>query len=268
MCALCKEPEVELRESHIIPKFAYRRIKTFSTSRFRNYYDLKTIYQDGEKKPLLCQKCESFFSAFETKFANKYFDKYLSTRKLPVPYSDIKNYIISVAWRVLYDDIYVRSSPPETSAPDSRVKFEKLMRQYLGSIRQGTSGSLDVQIKCYIFSLKDLGYDKREIDFLDQSIFGYSLTSGDRSKVIVFTQYSGLVLATVYRPNNVIVLGKGLFAYFKDKYAKSGIKKILADEIDWQIGRLLDQEKINDALLDAGLREKIAARYANQEKLR
>lgn len=29
-CALCKEDNVELRESHIIPKFIYKRVKKFS----------------------------------------------------------------------------------------------------------------------------------------------------------------------------------------------------------------------------------------------
>lgn len=70
-CALCERPNVVLKQSHIIPKLVYRRIKKFADSRFRNYFDPRIIFQDGEKKYMLCGDCEEFFSGYETKFCGR-----------------------------------------------------------------------------------------------------------------------------------------------------------------------------------------------------
>ncbi len=43
-CALCKKEDVELRNSHIIPKLAYKKIRFYENSRFRNFYDINNIY--------------------------------------------------------------------------------------------------------------------------------------------------------------------------------------------------------------------------------
>lgn len=67
-CALCKQENVELRQSHIIPKGVFKRAKTVSNSRFRNYYEPKQIYQDGIKIRMLCNDCEEFFSKYERAF--------------------------------------------------------------------------------------------------------------------------------------------------------------------------------------------------------
>ena len=50
-CALCGRENIQLMQSHIIPKLVYSRIKTYQNSRFRNYFDFNQLYQDGEKKP-------------------------------------------------------------------------------------------------------------------------------------------------------------------------------------------------------------------------
>lgn len=76
-CALCDDKEIKLVDSHIIPKLVYKRIKSKKNSRFRNYYNIKDIFQDGEKKPMLCASCEKFFNSFETPYANYILDPYI-----------------------------------------------------------------------------------------------------------------------------------------------------------------------------------------------
>lgn len=96
-CALCKKNNVELMESHIIPKLVYRRIQEFPNSRFRNLYQIKDIYQDGEKKPMMCHECEQFFNKFETPYTNKVLDPYLKGEKpRALSADDLNNFINSM----------------------------------------------------------------------------------------------------------------------------------------------------------------------------
>jgi len=269
ICALCKVQNIELRESHIIPKLAYKRTKAFQTSRFRNYYDLNVIFQDGEKKPLLCQSCETFFSGFETKFTNNYLDKYLKDKStMPLSYPELESYIISVAWRVLHDDLFLLNSFSDKSTRSIWEEHEKKLHSYLDNLRLGNEARLDFQIKNYIFTLDSLGYDNEVISFLEPSLFGYSVESGDHSKYFVFTHYNGLVIVTVYRPKNVIVVGRSIFKCLIDmitsKYVKDEVKK----EIDYQIQMMLNQKFANEKILDSGLRTKILERYKNSKPIR
>ena len=61
-CALCKRENVERKQSHIIPKGVYRRSRTKRDSRFKNHFRPEEIFQDGEKKYMLCGDCEQFFN--------------------------------------------------------------------------------------------------------------------------------------------------------------------------------------------------------------
>ena len=106
-CALCGDDNVEFQKSHIISKLVYKRMKCYDNSRFRNYYDINNIYQDGEKKYILCEKCEKFFSKFEVVFTNKFLDKYIKKGiKFDKNISEYEDFIYSLSWRILYDDIY------------------------------------------------------------------------------------------------------------------------------------------------------------------
>lgn len=68
-CALCGKENIQLMQSHLIPKAVYKRIKTFKNSRFREMDDIQKIYQDGEKKPMLCHDCEEFLVNMKEIFA-------------------------------------------------------------------------------------------------------------------------------------------------------------------------------------------------------
>lgn len=70
-CALCSRESIELMKSHIISKLVYTRVKTYENARFRNYFNFNQIYQDGEKKPMLCHDCEEFFSKYVKWFCKK-----------------------------------------------------------------------------------------------------------------------------------------------------------------------------------------------------
>ncbi|MCM1565157.1 MAG: hypothetical protein NC238_04190 [Dehalobacter sp.] len=268
MCALCKEENVELRESHIIPKLAYKRIKAFQNSRFRNFYDINSIYQDGEKKPLLCSNCELFFSKYETHFANNYLDKFLEgNRKLPKLYDKIDIYIFSVAWRILYDDLFILNSFDGEYARKVFEEFEKKLLCYLEELRIGNSPTSPQCIKNYIFTIRDLGFINEVAEFLEPSLFGYSFHSGDQSKYIVFSHYAGIIIATVYRPANVIILGRKLSEYILDRYTSQTVKKLLNEEIIYQVNKMIEQQPINEKVLEAGLREKIKNRYKLDKRM-
>ena len=105
-CALCKK-NVPLMQSHIFPKLIYKRIRSHPKSRFRSLDNFSKAMQDGEKRPMLCHDCEERFSAFESKFATLFLDPYLESEKLKNLHSTWVNYyFLSVAWRVLWDDLY------------------------------------------------------------------------------------------------------------------------------------------------------------------
>ena len=51
-CALCGNDE-ELRQSHIIPKLVYRRIRSHPNSRFRSMDNFGEELQDGENRTVI-----------------------------------------------------------------------------------------------------------------------------------------------------------------------------------------------------------------------
>ena len=107
-CALCKRENIERRQSHIIPKGVYRRSRIKENSHFKNHFHPEEIFQDGEKIYMLCGDCEKFFTSYETPFFNTYLNKYLRqpSFSLSNPSAEIEFYFLTVAWRVLYDDLY------------------------------------------------------------------------------------------------------------------------------------------------------------------
>ncbi len=63
--------------------------------------------QDGEKRPMLCHECEELFSSYEVKFPKIFLDDYLETNKFKKISSGlVENYILTVAWRILWDELY------------------------------------------------------------------------------------------------------------------------------------------------------------------
>ena len=132
-CALCKRENVERKHSHIIPKGVYRRSRTKRDSRFKNHFRPEEIFQDGEKKYMLCGDCEQFFNSYETPFFNQYLDKYLLQPgfSLTNPSDEIKFFFLTVAWRVLYDDLYECHSFENQAERIMFEEFEQILWKYL-----------------------------------------------------------------------------------------------------------------------------------------
>ena len=68
-CALCKTPDSALQGSHIVPEFFYKRVYTKShkfTAISLVQDERLTIEQKGYREDLLCQKCETKLSKWET----------------------------------------------------------------------------------------------------------------------------------------------------------------------------------------------------------
>ncbi|KEH95238.1 hypothetical protein [Clostridium novyi] len=301
-CALCNRENIELMKSHIIPKLVYTRVKKYKNSRFRNYFDFNDIYQDGEKKPMLCHDCEEFFSKYEVEFTNKFLDKYLAlnNQTLPVKYEGIKNYIITVSWRILYDDLFVYNSFKNSSMRTSYELFEKRLRKYLNQIRNDNvkvnaddetyknvpksfgemvaisekainnskSETLE-NIQNHIFTLKELGYGDDVIKLLDNCICGYCYNTMDQKRYVILSIYKGLVTATVFFNDRVIFISSfkdGILNYSKRKYS---VKSSLKREINYILQKIKDYYPKNQEILNSNnTREKLEERYKNADKIR
>jgi len=303
-CALCQTENVELMQSHIIPKAIYKRTKSFENSRFRSFYEPKEIFQDGEKKPMLCHDCEEFFSKYETKFTNLFLDKYLENPlgKLPTITEEINFYILTVAWRIIYDDLYELNSYPNDSERRFLEEYEHKLRKFLYEryleenpgkcdMRQPTSipdmdgkcfgeiiaeienyekrNSLEdmSEVKNYVYTLNELGFTDAVAKLFDSIIFGYSFYNTTRTTYYIISGYKDLIITTAYHRKRNILITDDLKLLKKSRSSKRVVKKELIEAINTLIGEMrseypIVQEKLNEN----GLREKIAKRFDGQKK--
>lgn len=299
ICALCQKENVELMQSHIIPKAVYRRAKLFENSRFRSFYEPKEIYQDGEKKPMLCHDCEEFFSKYETKFANLFLDRYLKnpSDKLSEITEDTNFYALTVAWRILYDDLYVHYSYPNDSERTYLEEYEHKLRRFLyerylkekpeDSVVQQTYEMPDLKDKCfgeiiaeiekyhknnlhedisevknYVYTLSELGFTDAVVKLFDSMIFGYSFYTSTRTKYYIISGYKGLIITTAYhRKRNILITDNW------DLIKKSGSSEpVVKKDIIYEINSLINEMRrrypeVQNKLDEHGLRQKIAKRY-------
>ncbi len=262
-CALCKSTEVELLGSHIIPKLVYRRIKSFHNSRFRNYYNINTVFQDGEKKPMLCSECEGFFNRFETTFANGFLNSYLNkAEKIRKVTEQIDDFINSLNWRIIYDDLYVFKSFESFEKNEAQhfYDLEVVLCDYLNEKKDGQKPKKLKDVNNFIFYIEDFGFNCEIITAFKPSTFGYCFNSDYKSKYLIMTYFLGVIFVTVYEPNSVLIL-TSLRERLKRRFITSRIKNIVAEEMLWQYNHMMEQKPVNEKILDNGLREKIIERY-------
>ena len=106
ICSLCKSEKV-LKESHIIPKFVFDRIKKNSPTGYlrRGLLNSNQRMQDGDKPKMLCEDCEQLFSQAERRFTENIFSPYHELGKISFEYGPWLSYFISsVNWRTLHLD--------------------------------------------------------------------------------------------------------------------------------------------------------------------
>lgn len=305
-CALCRKKNIELRQSHIIPKAVYRRTKTYENSRFRDFYEPKKIYQDGEKKPMLCHECEEFFSRYETKFSNLFLDKYLASPDSPLPMvtDDIEFYMLTVAWRILYDDLYVFNSFSDDNERECLEEYECKLGKFLyeryieenptevntrtavyepnmkdksfGEMiaeiekwKQSSSPEDMSEIKNYIYRLSDLGFDNAVSNLFNSMIFGYSFYDATRTKFYIISGYNGLVIVTVYLRKRSILITDDKKLLRKTHKSEKIIKEDISEEIVYLLTEMSQQyQDVQKKLDENGLRDKIAKRYEGKQKIK
>lgn len=104
-CALCDAENVELRESHSIPKFVYQWLKESSATPYiRSSDDVNVRHQDGPKEYLLCGCCEGKLSIIEKELAGELFRKVANYRQQSskiVITETMRVAVISIFWRAL-----------------------------------------------------------------------------------------------------------------------------------------------------------------------
>lgn len=305
-CALCRKKNIKLMQSHIIPKAIYKRTKIYENTRFRKIYEPKIIYQDGEKKAMLCHRCEEFFSQYETIFSNSFLDKYLLSINSPLPMitENIEFYMFTVAWRILYDDLYVyhsfegedvRKGFEEYEEKLGKFLFEKYIEKNPGEINTRTSVyEPDIEgkslceiiseierwekssspedmseIKNYIYKLSDLGFNNSITKLFDSMIFGYSFCDSTRTKYYIISGYKGLIFATVYLRKRSILITDDKKLLRKTRKSEIIIKEDIIEEINNILSTIKDTyPEVQKKLDENGLKDKISKRYEGKQKLK
>lgn len=303
-CALCRRENIELMQSHIIPKAVYKRTRSFENSRFRSFYEPKEIYQDGEKKHMLCHDCEEFFSKYERAFSNYFLDQYLKSvsYSLPEITEDTNFYALTVAWRILYDDLYVCNSFLDNSERSYLEEYESRLHRFLyqkflelhpevntymptpempnlddkcfgeiiAEIEKYQRNSLpeDIsEIKNYVYTLRELGFSDAVINLFKSMIFGYSFYTPTRTKYYIVSGYNGLIIATAYHRRKNILITDDYDLIKKSGTSETVIKSDIIEEINSLIEEMGKKySEVQKKLDENGLREKIAKRYEKYQK--
>lgn len=266
-CALCKRENVERKHSHIIPKGVYRRSRTKRDSRFKNHFRPEEIFQDGEKKYMLCGDCEQFFNSYETPFFNQYLDKYLLQPgfSLTNPSDEIKFFFLTVAWRVLYDDLYECHSFENQAERIMFEEFEQILWKYLFTelsrihpevMRKQDTDSIALEgktfgeliaiaekerlesippdiskIRNHVYALEELGFPSEISDLFSHGVCGYCFFEKSHKNYYVISIYQGLAIVTVYH-RHLLPFGKRVANILIDNhFTKTKIKKETKAEI-------------------------------------
>lgn len=257
-CALCGKDD-KLKNSHIIPKLVYTRMKSQSKSRFRVLGNPKFILNDGDKTPMLCSECESYMSKYETYFANNFFDPYLNQEKIKCLESkELIDVISIINWRVLYDDLFLFGSINEFPEyhKDNFIVFEKELRNHLLKLKRSKTEELPSFFLNELFTLEYLQLSSEAINYFSNFIFGYSYFDEITGFYTVISHFTGLLLITRFKVKN--------FVYINNSISKKELKKqgkfthySIQKKLINQYRKIVEFKKINDEILDQGLGDKI-----------
>lgn len=122
-------------------------------------------------------------------------------------------------------------------------------------------------IETYIFTLKDLGFNKNDIELLAPFIWGYSCNSGDQKIYAVYSAYKGLIIATVYWNNKVLFVADSLRDMLKFRKSRKRLKEFLIDKVNYELQQIATQYPNYQEFLSRN-KEKLENKYKNSKKLR
>lgn len=264
-CALCKEKDVKLEDSHIISKLVYKRLKLNTNSRFRNFFDIEYFQQDGEKEHLLCRKCEQKFSGYEREFTNKFLDQYRKNGKIKlINCNEYDNFIYSINWRIINSE--VRHLQEQKEFNNSDLSYFTTLEESLNIYFNNETASTVDRVKNYILYLDDLKLSKEIKAFYKDSVFGYVFRTDKGRKYIIMTQFLGVILLTVYEPDVIVFdMDSNIIDMIKYKFLyKSKIDRFISDELKLHfkqcvIPQIIENKKIMDE--NPQIKESIIKRY-------
>lgn len=202
ICALCKSDKL-LKESHIIPKFVFDRIKENSPTGYLRggFLNPNQRKQDGDKPRMLCEDCELLFSRAERKFAENIFQPYHESGTTSFTYSPWLSYFISsVNWRTLHlDNIGFHS---EKKLADDALSVlddgETMLADFLLG-RRSDIGDMENHI-LPMFEITGASSQLEEPNFYIRiSAFDYTFVDPDNDGFYVCANLAGILIFTVIR---------------------------------------------------------------------
>lgn len=129
LCALCSK-KTELKESHIVPKFIFRWLKTTSGLKLRGLSNINVKVQDGPKLELLCGACEITFGKLENQFSRNIFKPFVKGNLTVINYDrHFFRFIASVFWRAL-------AAGNEVFNPCKEPRFQPLLDSARDGLRK------------------------------------------------------------------------------------------------------------------------------------
>ncbi|RTL35116.1 MAG: hypothetical protein EKK48_29945 [Candidatus Melainabacteria bacterium] len=201
ICMLCqKKPPI--KNSHLFPKFVGRWLKDTGTAYFRAATTPNRREEDTTRLPMLCSDCESLFSGWESKFAERVFRPFQEDKSsfLKFDYSNwFANFVISISWRVLAATIDGLEEREPTAYVPVANAFEEWRLYLLG---------ISNRIRPYHHQLffftsltdkpNDLKLPSRYHSYLLRSVDGTLVYSGH--KVYVYSLLAGICIWSPISP--------------------------------------------------------------------
>lgn len=204
ICRLC-ESKPAIKNSHIIPAFVSRAIKSDSVTGFlRLAASPDRRIQDSDKHPLLCKDCEQRFSERESLFNRHIFKAFHESDQDTFDYDDWLHYFItSLTWRTLILDLADSSTLariPDSVLPELRASADTMQRYLLGEDKFARQ----IRNHAVVFTGGDVCSSELAAAgpnfMLRRSAGGYTLWTADGFSA-VFHNLAGILCVTHIRGN-------------------------------------------------------------------
>lgn len=257
-CILC-EKHMQLRISHVLPKFASDHIiRTSATGFIRSHENPNVPKQDGDKKRLLCEGCEAILSKYESWFSSQVFKPYMSSKIIDIEYGEyLKSFAASLAIRTLAAHDFKADSGRDLNRYILRAV--RIWRRLLLEGVQGDQFEHHLIVFDYIknTNIRTAGHLNM---YLMRSI-SYDVLYQEKSEgVIVYSKLPGFLFLSAINPKKLrgfkgtkifkkgtlksresnYVIGEGIMEYIIEKVEKMSLIKLSDGQAKKLAGRLED----------------------------